>query len=1074
MAESSGQTVFVKILGPFETSVTGTPVQPGGAIQKVLLAALAVHAGDSLSIKELATAAWGTVLPTAHRAQVYKRICMLREVLGERSIATVGAGYQLDLAVCRTDVQEFRERLAQARAHRAAGRGEDSAREFRDALALWRGPVLAGIEHDWPMAVRAELGELRVSAIEECLEVELGLGRHAELVAELSSLVETYPRRERLAGQLMLALHRCGQQTEALEAYDRLRLALPKDTEPSSYVAQHYRSILGRTGTPVDEPDRTTVVPAGLPMDIRRFVGRDDEAAALDSWLYPDERGDGMPIALVTGPAGVGKTALAVRWAHRRRGLFPGGQLYVNLGAFDARPTTPGEALNQFLRILGVDTRQLPESLADKVNLYRSMLTGRRMLVVLDNAADEEQVRQLLPSEPGCAVVVTSRHDLRGLVALDDAQCLKLDVLTADEAYLLVAQMLGEQRASAERAAADELAFLCGYLPLALRVAAANLAARTVSISDAAAELAGDDRLARLRIGGDQVVTSAFDLSYRALPEFAARLFRLLGVLPTPEFAVETVAAVLGEPFDVVVAAVGQLEQACLVTPHRHGRYRLHDLLHVYAGGLADTGERGSALHALFEFYLGSADAACDQLVPLVARHPREPSGVAALTFESDDAALEWLNDECENIVTSVLRYTETGPRGAAWQLTDAMRGYIWLTSRNEIGAAAAHAALRAAQRDADLPGQVIMHRALGTFKAYADVDGALADFQTGLDLSVRLGDRALRCNALQNLAFGQMIRADLAAASETIEAALEFASSEAEEIALANKLGSTLYISGRIKPARKHFERAVSLMSRSGHHDVNTIAWLGTTLRLLGEMTEARRVLHDAEQLATESGAGYWLVMVRCATAYLAKDCGDSTWAMSVASEVLEDAARAADTHYVLAGRHAVGQLLHHIGRCDEAVSVLSEAVEQAGATGNVTESVRLKISLARALAAVGRRDEAEWLAQEALDAAPQHQFAIEQGMALTTLASLWTGDRALTSARQALAIQRETGYLLGQAEALLVLGHRGSADAASAVRAAESIFERLTGRARHVPAGTLGWADLALAPRGCTFCAV
>ncbi|TWP53874.1 hypothetical protein FKR81_03720 [Lentzea tibetensis] len=1071
MEESSGQPISIKILGPFETTVDGAPVQPGGAIQKVLLAALAMNNGSSVSIKELAAAAWGTAVPAAHRAQLHKRVRMLRETLGERAIATTGAGYRLDRAVCRADVHEFRERLTRARAHRAAGRAERAVEEFRGALALWRGPVLAGVEHDWPLSVRAELEELRVRVIEEHLEVELGLGRHAELVATLSSLVTTYPRRERLVGQLMVALHRCGQRTEALEAYDRLRLALPQDAEPSSYLVQQYRSILG--GASTQEPGRVTVVPAGLPMSIRRFVGRDGEAAVLDSSLYPDELGAGTPIALVTGLAGVGKTALAVRWGHRRRDLFPDGQLYVNLGGFDSHATTAGEALNQFLRILGVDARQLPEALADKVNLYRSTLAGRRMLVVLDNAVDEEQVRPLLPAEPGCAVIVTSRHDLRGLVALDDARRLELDVLTADEAYLLVAQILGEHRASAERAAADELALLCGYLPLALRVAAANLAARTGSIADAAAELAGDDRLARLRIGGDQVVTSAFDLSYRALPEFPARLFRLLGILPTPEFAVETAAAVLGEPFDVVDCAVAELERACLVMPHRPGRYRLHDLLHVYAGGLVGAGEGESARRTLFEFYLSTADAAVAWLVPLMARHPREPSDVAPLAFGSDESALAWLNDECENIVTSALKHAEKGTRGIAWQLADAMRGYFWLTNRYELGGAVALAALRAAQRDADLPGQVTMHRALGTLKASSDVDSAIDHFQLGLDLSVRLGDRALQRSALKNLGFATVLRGDLVAATEAIERALALASSAADELDITKRLGRTLCLSGRFESARRHFERAVALMSHTGDRDVYTLVWLGTTLRVLGDVAEARRLAQEAEQLAAESAADYWLLVVRCANSFLDRDGGNSMRAMSLAREVLEHAARAADAHHVLFGHEVVGQVLLHFGRCDDAVSELSDAVKLAGIVGNVNESVRLTISLARALAATGERDDARRRAEEALEVATRHQFAVERGKALTTLAVLQSGDHALDRARQALEIQRETGHRLGQAEALLVLGHRGSADSAESVREAESIFRCYTGHPRHVPAGTLGWADLGLAPLRCAHCA-
>jgi DNA-binding SARP family transcriptional activator len=470
------------------------------AQQRVVLAMLLANVGRVVRVEQLIDQIWGTDPPRAALATVQVYVSRLRKMLGwgvRGPLSTLDRGYQLMVEPDDVDALVFESLATAGRRDVAAGRLEDGVERLTRALALWRGPALA----DVPAAPRvdteiARLERARLTAMEERFGALLELRRPAEVVDELGAVVRQYPLRERLWAQLMRALYQSGRRSEALATYRDARDVLLAELglEPGPELRDTHRAVLAddpalgvaaRTA-----PDRP--VPAQLPADVAGFTGRESELRRLDELMPTVDPGStAVVVCTVTGPAGVGKTALAVRWAHRIRDRFPGGQLYVDLhgcGGRGARRSPGGmkpiEALARFLSALGVPPERVPTHVDEAAALFRSLVSGRRMLVLLDNAHHPDQVRPLLPGEARCMVVVTSRDRLDGLVARDGAARLSIDALLPDDARRLLARMLGADRAGAEPAAVAELARLCGHLPLALRLAGAHLSARTdVSIA---------------------------------------------------------------------------------------------------------------------------------------------------------------------------------------------------------------------------------------------------------------------------------------------------------------------------------------------------------------------------------------------------------------------------------------------------------------------------------------------------------------------------------------------------------------------------------------------------------------
>ncbi|MFJ4090686.1 AfsR/SARP family transcriptional regulator [Kitasatospora sp. NPDC089913] len=630
-----------EVLGPVRALRDGAELPLGSPQQQGLLLSLLFRSGRQVSGGQLIDDLWGDGPPASAHGVVRTYVHRLRRVLGPDVLTSLGGGYLLVADHGGLDTARCEALVARARMLRADGRPAEAATALRAALALWRGEPMSGVPGPYVQRRRREWEERRLAVLEARLEAEAEAGaasgtvggRWTGAVAELTALVEEHPLRERLSELLMLALYRSGRQADALEAYRaadrRLRTELGVGPGPglrelhgrilaadrtltvraarevaatgAAGEAAGEAAVRGAAPTPSGEAagpsgadPAALLVPDQLPAAVADFTGRAAEAEALRTALREPGR---VPVAVVAGMGGVGKTALAVQVAHDLAGEFPDGRLHLDLHGADGRPTRPEEALAVFLRSFGAVGGAIPTGLAERAARYRSLMSGRRVLVLLDNARDAEQVRPLLPGSPGCAVLVTGRTRIG---ALPNARFTELAVLSADEAVTLLARTVGEERVAAEPGASRELVRLCGQLPLAVRILAARLACRPGwSVARLVEQLGGDRyRLDALR-AGDLAVESSFRFGFDQLDAEQARAFRLLAVPEVPDLSAGEVAAVLDRPAAVAEELAESLVDCSMLEAAANpDRYRYHDLLRAFAQRLGHgdvTGERGPA-----------------------------------------------------------------------------------------------------------------------------------------------------------------------------------------------------------------------------------------------------------------------------------------------------------------------------------------------------------------------------------------------------------------------------------------------------------------------------------------------
>ncbi|MEV0619348.1 BTAD domain-containing putative transcriptional regulator [Nonomuraea sp. NPDC050404] len=576
------------LLGPFGVHARGRTVTVSSPKHRALLAALLLQAGSPVSNNELAVAIWGSDQPEAPRRAVQLIVARLRALLGTGVIVTCADGYLVDVRPERIDLGRFRYWVKQAE---QAARRPDPAMEaaaLTEALSQWKGEPLADVHSDFLRHHVARLVEQRLQAVERRFDAHLRIGRHQDVVAELLEVTGQYPLRERFWTQLMTALHRCGRRADALTAFHTGRRHLVEELgiDPGQEMRRLHALILNH---PQGEPG-LPAVPRQLPPAVSAFAGRRREITGLDA-LMPGGEGDPRPTVVISGTAGVGKTTLALHWSRRMVDHFPDGQLWVNLRGYDHRPVmSPQRALRLFLRALGVPERALPADLDGQSALYRSLMDGRRALIVLDNAYSSEQVRPLLPGSPCNTVIVTSRTRLTGLMAANGAHNLALDLFGDRDSLELLANRFGAHRINAEPVAAQLIVNRCARLPLALAVAAARVVQQPAQSLRALANRLNAARSSLDEFADADLATdlrAAFSWSYRTLSEPAARLFRLIGEQPGTELTAPAMARLSAVTLAEVIPLLDELTSAHLATEHTAGRYRLHALLHAYAIELA-------------------------------------------------------------------------------------------------------------------------------------------------------------------------------------------------------------------------------------------------------------------------------------------------------------------------------------------------------------------------------------------------------------------------------------------------------------------------------------------------------
>jgi DNA-binding NarL/FixJ family response regulator/DNA-binding SARP family transcriptional activator len=800
-AGRTGNRPRFRLLGPLEVKVGDEWQSVGAHKWRSLLATLLLNSGRVVSVDSLADAIWGDEPPAKAANLVSIYVLRLRRLLGDtegRVLVTRAPGYFVRIEPNDLDSTLFESLLAEGKNALDDGEPARAVELLHEALMLWRGDALADLPPSPYIASESErLGSLRLAATELRIEADMECGRYFLVIPELRGLLTESPLNERAWALLVRALDGDGRRTEALEAYSEAREAIADQlgVDPGAELQRLHHDLLsaqsvsreprerplvitGQSPTPgstdttvplgpvvadtteaLDEPVQPTgsvdlrpkmwpavPSPAQLPADIGDFTGRTELVEHLCGLLSArDATNLSAALVVVAGAGGLGKTSLAVHAAYRLRDLYPDGQLYVDLLGSTPHPQAPADVLARFLRDLRFESSQIPADIDERAALYRTRLAGRRILILLDNARDADQVRPLLPGNSTCAVVVTARSRMPDLAS---TRLVDLEVLDDDESLTLLTRIVGEQRVAAEPEATADVLIACAGLPLAIRICAARLAARSRWSIQTLAERLRARLLDELRVG-DLAVRASFQMSFDSLPTAGdpRRAFRLLGLWQGPFISLQAAAALLGLPVEDAADAVETLVDVCLLESPAPDHYRFHDLLRIYAAERALTEESGSdreaALDRLLTWYLHSTDAAAQMVAPQRTPPPvpRAPADVRPLTFAHANEAMDWLETERGNFVAATRQAAEFRRDDIAWLLPASAMGFFnrrgyhsdWITT-HEI-------ALSSVRRIGDVAGEAHILNNLGM--AYGDLDptNATGYFLRALEARRTLGD---------------------------------------------------------------------------------------------------------------------------------------------------------------------------------------------------------------------------------------------------------------------------------------------------------------------------------------------
>ncbi len=927
--EVAQEGLYLSIMGDLGAWRDGQPVPLGGEKPRTVLGVLAVQPGVWVRSEAIAEAVWDAARPDAAQNLVQTYISRLRRVLAPRQpgrarlrlLESMSGSYRLMIGESQLDLLTFRKLTAEASAASAAGLSA-ACGLFEQALSLSPGVPLADLHVLANYPPRTAIAEHLASVVVDYAETAAALGCGQErAIPHLRALLRREPLNEKAAGCLMQALAAEGQQAAALQVYAETAALLDAElgVRPGqALMRMQLRVLRRRVPAPGQElspasGDRLWTgrqpAPRQLPAPPRHLTGRVRQLRILGRLAGDAEHA--VAVAVISGTAGIGKTALAVHWAHQAAGRFPDGQLYINLRGFDpaGSPLTPGQVVRGFLDALGVPPDRVPGDPDAQIGLYRSILAVRRVLIVLDNAADAGQVRPLLPGGPGCVVIVTSRRQLDGLVASDGAHGVRLRMLTEDESRQLLASFVGAARVAAEPAEATDLIRICAGLPLALCVAGARAQSHP---SFPLATLVAELRDARLRLdgldAGDAAVSlrTAFFSSYRQLGKNAARTFRLVGMAPGPDIAALAAASLLAEPPRRSALALAELTRSNLLAEHAPGRYSLHDLLRAYATEQCrkreSAAERRAALRRLLDYYLHTAHAA-DRLLfpnrPLLALDSADP-GVTPARLADSAAALAWFRAEHRVLLAATADARDQGSYAYAWRLSCCLamfldtRGHwhdfkaaqaIAVDAAGQLGDSAAlarshhalaHACVRLGDdRDAEaqFSAALLRYRELGNHAGQGGVFiglGQLAqgggDYAGALRLTQHAtyhyeaaGQDVGRARALNQSGFALAYLGDLdqalADCSQAVELYRELAAAGTGPAEAWDSLGFVYHLRGEYRQAVLCYQRAIGIFQQldDTYDQATVLVHLGDTHVLAGQGWAGRAALRRALAILSE-----------------------------------------------------------------------------------------------------------------------------------------------------------------------------------------------------------------------------
>ncbi|MFC9246628.1 BTAD domain-containing putative transcriptional regulator [Streptomyces sp. NPDC057136] len=871
----SGSVLRFAVLGPVRAWRGGEALPSGSPQQRALLTALLLRDGRTATAAELIDAFWGEDPPSQALATIRTYASRLRKILGQDTLVSESGGYAIRIGRDALDVTFAQDLAAEAEKARVAGDRHRARALINKLLGLWDGEALASVPGPYAENQRTRLEEWRLQLTETRLDLDLEVGCHAEAVSELTALTAAHPLRERLRELLMVALYRSGRQAEALAVYADTRRLLAEElgVDPRPELAQLQQRILTadqELARPADEPAPApaAVRPAQLPATVPDFTGRASFVRELGDRLATAEASV-MAVSALAGIGGVGKTTLAVHVAHEARPHFPDGQLYVDLQGAGARAAEPETVLGAFLRALGTPDSSIPDSLDERAALYRSTLDGRRILVLLDNAHDAAQIRPLLPGTAGCAALVTSRVRM---VDLAGAHLVDLDVMSPEEALQLFTRIVGDERVNSEREAALDVVAACGFLPLAIRIAASRLAARrTWTVSVLAAKLADERRRLDELQAGDLAVKATFELGYGQLEPAQARAFRLLGLADGPDISLAAAAALLNLEVHAAEDLLESLVDTSLVESAAPGRYRYHDLVRLYARACAERDEqppveRELALSRLLDFYLATAagvyalERPGDRLVDHLESTEHE-----GLSFADRHSALDWLYTEATNLLACVCQASQPATLRRAVDLLYAALD-LGESGANSKQYEAAALTVREASRQCGDPraeGRAVMslanvHQLAGRF------DHADREAQAALRLAGIVDDPLPACwasNARGIIALYQNRHADGEGfLTQAIEAFRSDGNRPGEASALCN-LSRIHLATGRTKSAITLARSGIEIYDSLGHalRGANGRYALGLALTQSMKLSAATDQLNEALEVFRDSRQRLW-----------------------------------------------------------------------------------------------------------------------------------------------------------------------------------------------------------------------